>query len=138
MQKFPSFLLNIHYIPLLIVLETHLSAAIFSIFLFRSSSSFLSSSVHLKCFLWRHTRFSKRKDSLMLLLSSSLKGEEIQIIQNRAQGNHRHYRQMFLLPFSRFCSLWVLTKNKGKKQGKKCKRKQIRGDVGGSGGSCWM
>lgn len=68
--------------------------------------SFLTfSSTHLKCFLGTHLSFYKGKDSLWLLLSLSLKREEIQIIQNRAWASHRLCQQMFLLPISRFCDL---------------------------------
>lgn len=76
----------------------HLSLLLFSLLFL----DFLST--HLKCFLGTHLSFSKWKDSLGLLLSSSLKGEEIQIIQNRAQASHWHYQQMFLFLISRFCN----------------------------------
>lgn len=61
----------------------------FHLSLLFSSILFLAfPSTHLKCFLGTYLSFSKRKYSLGLLLSSSLKGEEIQIIQNRAQASH--------------------------------------------------
>lgn len=72
--------------------------------LFPPLSRFPFFSPHLKCFLGTHLSLSKRKDSPGLLLSSFLKGEEIQIIQNRAKAGHWHYQQMFLFPISRFCN----------------------------------